>query len=260
MSQDPNPSQLKVPSRSPRGRLRKLRNTSGRWLGQHFGAAAIVQMARCCRKIELNGSIRERAESEHRGLILAFWHGRGVLASPFYRPGNTTALVSASEDGSMATTILKRLGYEIIRGSSSRGGVRALREMLACLERGKHVALTPDGPSGPMHSMSPGAAFMSRATGVPVLPIGFGIDRARRLDTWDRYTLPRLGCRLVTSCEEPIQVPREASGDALAEYSSRIRAAIRKAEREAFAHLDLEPDWADWVPEQEAEHAAEFGG
>ena len=160
----------------------------------------------------------------------------------------------------MATTILKRLGYEIIRGSSSRGGVRALREMLACLERGKHVALTPDGPRGPMHSMSPGAAFMSRATGVPVLPIGFGITRARRLDTWDQYTLPRLGSRLVTSCEEPIQVPREASGDALAEYSTRIRAAIRKAEREAFAHLDLEPDWADWVPEQEAENAAELGG
>jgi lysophospholipid acyltransferase (LPLAT)-like uncharacterized protein len=165
-------NQREETSRPRKRRLRKLRNTSGRWLGRQFGAAAIVQMARFCRKSELNGSIRERAESEHKGLILAFWHGRGVLASPYYRPGNTAVLVSASEDGSMATTILKRLGYEIIRGSSSRGGVRALREMLACLERGKHVALTPDGPRGPMHSMSPGAAFMSRATGVPVLPIG----------------------------------------------------------------------------------------
>ena len=109
MSQDPNPSPLKGAPRPLRGRVRKLRNKSARWLGQHFGAAAIVQMARCCRKIELNGDVRERAEAEHKGLILAFWHGRGVLASPFYRPGNTTALVSASEDGSMATTILKRL-------------------------------------------------------------------------------------------------------------------------------------------------------
>jgi len=258
VTQGQDPASLPSAPRRQRKPLRKLRNAGGRWLGRHFGAAAIAQLGRCCRKTELNGEIRQRAEAEHGGLILAFWHGRGVLASPFYRPGNTTALVSASEDGSMATTILEKLGYEIIRGSSSRGGVRALREMLACLERGKHVALTPDGPQGPMHSMSPGAAFMSRATGVPVLPIGLGIDRARRLDTWDRYTLPRLGSQLVTSCGEPIQVPREASGEALAEYSSRIRAAIREAERKAFAHLGLEPDWADWVPDREAEHIAEY--
>ncbi len=258
MTQDSHPNPAVPNQRRKRTPLRRLRNTSGRWLGKHFGAAAIVQLARCCRKTELNREIRLRAESEHRGLILAFWHGRGVLASPFYRPGNTTALVSASEDGSMATTILRKLGYEIIRGSSSRGGVRALREMLVCLERGKHVALTPDGPRGPMHSMSPGAAFMSRATGVPVLPIGFALDRARRLDTWDRYTLPRLGSRLVTACEAPIQVPRDASGEALTEYSSRIRAAIREAERKAFGHLGLQPDWADWVPEEETEHQVEF--
>ena len=158
----------------------------------------------------------------------------------------------------MATTILAKLGYEIIRGSSSQQGVRALREMLACLEGGKHVAITPDGPRGPMHSMSPGAAFLSRATGTPVLPIGFGLDRARRLDTWDRYTLPRRGARLVSCCGEPIQVPREASGEALAGYSSRIRTAIRDAERRAFAHLELEPDWEGWVPEEEAQHRSEF--
>ncbi len=238
--------------------VRRLRRKGGRWLGQRFGAVAIQALAASCQKTELNAQIREQAEREHSALILAFWHGRGVLASPFYRPGNTAALVSASEDGSMATAILQKLGYEIIRGSSSRGGVRALREMLVCLKGGKHVALTPDGPRGPMHSMSPGAAFMARATGRPVLPIGFGVDRARRLDTWDRYTLPRLGSRLVTCCGEPIHVPRDVSGDALGQYSSQIRTQIRAAERKAFSHLGLAPDWEGWVDEVEAQHTTEF--
>ena len=97
MTQGQDPASLPSAPRRQRKPLRKLRNAGGRWLGRHFGAAAIAQLARCCRKTELNGEIRQRAEAEHGGLILAFWHGRGVLASPFYRPGNTTALVSASK-------------------------------------------------------------------------------------------------------------------------------------------------------------------
>lgn len=239
---------LKDRPRRKRSRLRKLRNATGRWLGTHMGAAAIKRLSKACHKIELGGEIRREVEAEHGALILAVWHGRGVLAAPFYDTESSTVLVSASSDGSMATKILDDLGYAIIRGSSSRHGVRALREMIKTLKSGKHIAITPDGPQGPMHSIGPGTAFLSRATGVPIMPVGFACDRAWHLKTWDRYTIPRPGARVVACYRRPLQVPRDATTADLADVSRRVREELREAEREAFAHLGLEPDWGD-VPE-----------
>jgi lysophospholipid acyltransferase (LPLAT)-like uncharacterized protein len=101
-----------------------------------------------------------------------------------------------------------------------------------------------------MHTMSPGVAFLSRATGTPVLPVGYGYDRAWKLSTWDRYTVPRPRSHIVACYGEPVLVPRSASADELVACSALIRSRIRQAERDAFGHLGLEPDWHDWVPEE----------
>ncbi len=228
-----------------RWRLRKLRNAAGRRLGTRFGALAIRALARSWEHTELGSEHRRRAECDHAALLVAMWHGRGVVGAAFYDAASCRVLVSASEDGSMATTILGRLGYEIIRGSSSRGGVRALREMIVCLQGGQHVGITPDGPRGPLHSMSPGLAFLSRATGAPVLPLGLAVDRAWRLDTWDDYCIPKPRARVVAVYRPVIQVPRDADNETLQTYSQRIRQSLLDAEREGFAHLGLEPDWED---------------
>lgn len=229
----------------PKRRLRKLRNRAGRWMGTRFGAFVIRTLARTWQRTELGSEHREQAERDHPALLVAMWHGRGVVSAAFYDINSCKVLVSASEDGSMATTILGRLGYEIIRGSSSRGGVRALREMISCLKSGRHVGITPDGPRGPLHSMSPGLVFLARATGTPVLPFGLAVDRAWRLNTWDDYCIPRPRARVVASFRPVIYVPRDADNDALEEYSRRIRESLIDAEREGFRYLGLEPDWAD---------------
>lgn len=241
-------------ARRRKSRLRELRNASGRWLGTHLGAAAIKRLSKACRKIELGREIWEVHKERHGALIMATWHGRGVLAAPFFDITEMTVLVSASEDGSMATKILADLGYEIVRGSTSRHGVRALREMMRVLRAGKSLAITPDGPRGPMHAMGPGAAFLSRATGIPIMPVGFACDRAWHLSTWDRYTIPYPGARVVACFHPPIQAPRTATTADLVEVSRHLRDELRAAEREAFAHLGLEPDWGDvpeWVPSWE---------
>ncbi len=232
-----------------RWRLRKLRNAAGRRLGTRFGAVAIRTLARTWQHVELGSEHRRQAERDHSALLVAMWHGRGVVGAAFYDVESCQVLVSASEDGSMATTILGRLGYEIIRGSSSKGGVRALREMIACLQGGQHVGITPDGPRGPLHSMSPGLVFLSRATGAPVLPFGLAVDRAWRLNTWDDYCLPKPRARVVAVYRPVIRVPRDADNKTLQEYSGRIRQALIDAEREGFAHLGLEPDWVDQTTE-----------
>ncbi len=240
-----------------RYRWRKARQRTTRALGVRFGARFIRHLSRRCERTELHRELRDRLEEEGP-ILIALWHGRSAAAAPFFPADSIAVLVSASEDGKVATTILGKLGYEIIRGSSSRGGARAVRDMLAALRAGKHVALTPDGPRGPMHSMSPGIAFLARATGAPILPAGIAVDRAWELSSWDHYTIPRPGAHLVCAYQEPLRIPRDVSGAALAEWSSELRRRLRAAEREAAQHLGREPDWIDWAPEEEAEYGGEF--
>lgn len=240
-----------------RYRWRKFRQRVTRRLAVRFGARFIRYLGDHCEKVELHRTVREEAE-EGGPVLIALWHGRSAAAAPFFGQDTTAVLVSASEDGKVATTILAELGYEIIRGSSSRGGVRALREMIAALRSGKHVAMTPDGPRGPMHSMSPGVTFLSRATETTILPVGIAVDRSWELSSWDHYTLPRPGARLVCAYQPALVVPRKADPETLAQCSSELRRRIREAEREAAAHLGQEPDWAGWLPEEEQPYGGEF--
>lgn len=240
-----------------RYRWRKARQRAIRRLAVRFGARFIRYLGARCEKAELHRSVREEAEAKGQVLI-ALWHGRSAAAAPFFGQDTTAVLVSASEDGKVATTILGELGYEIIRGSSSRGGVRALREMITALRSGKHVAVTPDGPRGPMHSMSPGVTFLSRATETPILPVGIAVDRSWELSSWDHYTVPRPKARLVCAYQPVLVVPRKADAETLARCSSELRRRIREAEREAAAHLGQEPDWVGWAPEEEQVYGGEF--
>ena len=240
-----------------RYRWRKARQRAVRRLAVRFGARFIRFLGARCEQIELNREHRDAAEVEGQVLI-ALWHGRSAAAAPFFGQETTAVLVSASEDGKVATTILGELGYEIIRGSSSRGGVRALRELISALRAGKHVAMTPDGPRGPMHSVSPGVAFLSRATATPILPVGIAADRSWELSSWDHYTVPSPRARLVCAYQPTLLVPRDASAEDLAQVSTELRLRVRAAEREAAAHLGQEPDWIDWAPEEEPTYGGEF--
>jgi len=254
-------SASKTRRRAAPGTLRyRWRKTRQRWtrrLAVRFGARFIRYLGGHCTQVELHREHREEVEAQGQVLI-AIWHGRSAAAAPFFGQDKTAVLVSASEDGKVATSILGQLGYEIIRGSSSRGGVRALRELISALRAGKHVAITPDGPRGPMHSMSPGVAFLSRATATPILPVGVAVDRSWELASWDHYTVPKPSARVVCAYQPAMVVPREASAEELAALSTELRTRLRAAEREAAAHLGLAPDWDAWVPEEEAAYGGEF--
>lgn len=139
--------------------------------------------------------------------------------------------------------MLKGFGFDTIQGSSSRGGARAMREMVGALKSGRTICFTPDGPRGPMHFMSPAVALISRSTGFPVIPVGLGVDRAWRLNNWDRYTIPKPFAKLVSHIGEPIQVPRKVTEEEQAEWSERIRQALLDAELRAFKEVGAEPDW-----------------
>jgi len=177
------------------------------------------------------------------GCMIAIWHGRMLVGVEYGRKSDWSVLVSPSADGEISERMLRAFGFRVVRGSSSRGGARALREMLAELNSGNVVVLTPDGPRGPRHSMNPGLAWMSRATGFPIVPLGMVSNRAWHLSSWDAFTIPKPFARVAFVYGEPVQVPREASEAELEAATELIRARIFECERRGLAHVGAPEDW-----------------
>ena len=174
---------------------------------------------------------------------MALWHGRMLVALPFHRDREYAVLVSPSDDGGLMDTLLSRFGYRVVRGSTSQGGARALRQLLEILGSGGTIVVTPDGPRGPRHSMNAGLAWMAKKTGFPVVPCGFICDRAWRLGSWDRFTIPRFGARVAIAYGEPLAVPPAAGGRELERVTAELRERLLLAEKQAFDRLGAAPDW-----------------
>lgn len=226
------------------GRLkRQVRRNLGKGLMRSLGPRTYKLLSRTWRYEVLHPERCEQARGPSGGVLLSLWHGRMLLCMPPYRGQAASILVSPSGDGDLSEALLKGYGYGVIRGSSSRGGARALRAMLAALGSGALLAVTPDGPRGPRHSMNHGLAWMARATAHAILPHGFACDRAWRARSWDRFTLPKPRARIVLAYGEPLFVPRDATDSELRRASEVVRERMLAAERAAFAHLGLEPDF-----------------
>jgi hypothetical protein len=122
-------------------------------------------------------------------------------------------MISSSRDGELITTLAKFMGYTAVRGSSTRGGKEATREMVECIEKGKPCAITPDGPRGPRRQMKMGTVQIARLTGCSVVPFGFAAEHAWRLRSWDKFIIPKPFTRAVFVYGEPILIPAQGGED-----------------------------------------------
>lgn len=177
------------------------------------------------------------------GCIAVLWHGRMAAAAPLFTGVDAVILVSRSGDGEMANVLLSRLGYETLRGSTGKVGGRVLKTMRETLDGGRAIAITPDGPRGPRHHVNRGAAFLARATGRPILPIGFAARRALRLNSWDRFMIPAPFTKLHVVYGDPVYVPDDATDEDLAFVSESVGASLIAAETAAHGALGLGVDW-----------------
>lgn len=221
-------------------RLKRARRKLGVWVVPRLGAPLFGLLARTWRVTRVE---RERFDRLERGFIIAMWHGRMLLGVREMRGEHLHVLVSMSGDGDVSEALLEQFGYTVVRGSRSRGGARALREMLEILGSGGVVVITPDGPRGPRHSLNPGLAWMAKATGYPVLPLGLAVDRAWRLKSWDRFAIPKPFARIALVFGELVRVPRTATEDEMARATEEIRARLFELETRGFAGLGVEPDF-----------------
>lgn len=138
--------------------------------------------------------------------IYAFAHGRQVPLLRWPRP-RTAVLASLSRDGRLQARVMRRFGFEVLDGSSSRGGTRALAEALDRLRRGLDLALAVDGPRGPRGVVKPGVTYLASRSGAPVIPMSSACVRAWRLSSWDGFALPKPWSRVVVAAGEPMTVP-----------------------------------------------------
>ena len=227
---------------SRKRRFRRGLRGAFRRIVQTVGPPILRGLARTWRMTIVGTENLEGTLGEHRGHFMALWHGRILFGLAYHGSQEWYALVSGSGDGAILGELLESFGYRLVRGSTGQSGARAVREILRILDSGAVVIITPDGPRGPRHAMNPGLAWLARATGYPVVPIGFACGRAWRARSWDRFTIPLPWTRVVMTYERPIAVGRDGGEAELAAANDAIREAILRAERRGFELLGREPD------------------
>ena len=197
----------------------------------HFWAAGLVGsgLLRLYRRtwririIDPRG-VGELVRKGQQRVIAAFWH-RALLAlmcacrgMPFCVP------VSEHRDGEYLSHVMERWGFLAVRGSTTRGSVRLLRDLLGAIAQGWCCAVTPDGPRGPRFSVQPGFAMLARRSGLPVHPLGVAVENAWVLNSWDAFLLPKPGTRIAIVVGDPMPAEVLASGS-----TGGVCAALKEA-------------------------------
>ena len=160
--------------------------------------------------------------------IFSLWHGHLLPLLWHHRGSNVAVLISEHRDGEMIARTAEWLGYRLIRGSTTRGAERALLSLVRELKDGGQVAVTPDGPRGPARTFAPGALIAAQRSGASILPVAAAADRAWRLKSWDRFTIPKPFAR-VTVAYGPATTIDAASARAAANDAPRLQALMNAA-------------------------------
>ena len=158
--------------------------------------------------------------------IYVFWHRCVFAATWFWRNRDIQVMTSSSFDGEYIARIIEKFGYGAVRGSSSRGAVRALLGMHAELEQNRSVAFTIDGPRGPVYVAKPGPVLLARNTQAPVLCFHVAMEKPWELKSWDRFMIPRPFSRVHVRIGRLLQVPAGADSAALGQYHQQMQATL----------------------------------
>lgn len=168
--------------------------------------------------------------------ILALWHGRILPGLHYFRNRGIVVITSQNFDGEWIAGILHKFGFGTARGSSSRGGARALVQLRRDLALGRPAAFTVDGPRGPARVVQPGAVFLAGATGQPILPYHVESDRFWTLKSWDRTQIPKPFANVVLVIGAPIPVDGTRP-ETLERGRADLQAALERLESEAALRL-----------------------
>lgn len=207
-----------------------------------IAAAYLAFCFRTTRWTRVNHEAAQGVWASETGAIFAFWHSRGPIAAAAWELRNgaqpLSALISTSSDGEIMSQTMARLGISSIRGSrrseyaiEDKGGAGAFRAMLRWMKDGGAVAISPDGPKGPLRDMGDGTPSLARISGAPVLLLGIACNPCIRTKSWDQTVFPLPFARGAMVWDGPVHADRDADLQAIRqEWGARLTAVTEQAE------------------------------
>ncbi|MBI2828662.1 MAG: lysophospholipid acyltransferase family protein [Acidobacteria bacterium] len=167
--------------------------------------------------------------------VMAFWHGRILHATFYFRRRGIVVITSENFDGEWIARIIERFGYGTARGSTSRGGLKAMLQLVRDMQQGRAAGFTLDGPRGPARVAQPGALWLARTTENPVLPFHLEASRFWTLRSWDRTQIPKPFSTVALVVGEPIHVAADATDEQVEQARGDLEARLRALEQRALA-------------------------
>ena len=168
--------------------------------------------------------------------LLCFWHNRILgITLAFYRRypkslrRGVTVLTSPSKDGEILSQFVGAFGMGSVRGSSSRRGSQALRELVRLIRDGGDIAITPDGPRGPRYSLGPGVILLAQTTGTPIVPMHASFSRCFRMKTWDGFIIPLPFSTISVTIDETITIPNHLSEEEFERARKNLEDILKNA-------------------------------
>jgi lysophospholipid acyltransferase (LPLAT)-like uncharacterized protein len=177
--------------------------------------------------------------------VMAFWHGRILPATFYFRRRGIVVITSENFDGEWIARIIERFGYGTARGSTSRGGRKAMLQLVRDMKAGRAAGFTLDGPRGPARVAQPGAVWLASATGNPLLPFHLEASSHWSLRSWDRTQIPKPFSTVALAVGEPIEVPREAPEETLEQARQELERRLGGLESRAIRMLERANDSND---------------
>jgi lysophospholipid acyltransferase (LPLAT)-like uncharacterized protein len=161
-----------------------------------------------------------------RKFILTFWHGRVFMAIYHFRKRGIVAMISQNRDGEYLARVMQRFGFGTARGSSTRRSRGATMECLQAMKDGRDLGTAIDGPRGPCYVAKPGAAYLARKSGNPVLPFHIAAEKKWVMNSWDRFQVPRPFSRAIVLVGEPIYLDADANKEQINAAEAQIQSSL----------------------------------
>jgi len=204
-----------------------LRKNKKRWGAGMLGTAIywVIRALRATLRLRIvGGELPQACHDRNEGLIGVFWHSRLIMPVFAYRGKGFNVLISSHGDGEIIGTVMRKFGHKLVRGSSSKGGREAFKELVRLARENCDIGITPDGPRGPAEVVKPGVATLACLTKMPVIPMAYACSRAWRLSSWDRFMIPCPFSRVVFVWGEPL---RPAEGEETESFRQRVETALK---------------------------------
>jgi lysophospholipid acyltransferase (LPLAT)-like uncharacterized protein len=218
-------------------RNRHLIRAAG-WLGTKASKCLIRSQRIDHHRIGDGRSPRELPPGSTVRHIYAIWHENLLLPTVHFGDPSLAVLISKHADGQILGSLITAMGMGMVQGSTNRGGIAAVRELINDPNARRHLAVTPDGPRGPRREVQPGCVYVASRAGMSIICVGVGYRRPWRLKSWDRFAVPKPGGRATCILADPIVVPAGLKSEQLEVYRRQVQAEMDRVSTAAEVWAD----------------------